>query len=903
MTDRYGPPPEDRFSPGGRSRADRGNAGATQVRRDPALDNADATRLRSVPVPGDPTRVRRAPAPGGATRINSAPGSFQGTRINAAAQEAFTDAAPQLTPGDLILDRFQILGRLDARSGEADLYLCTDRPGALEATHVAKIYRRQNAIKSQVLETVSRIHAPGIVSVTAWGELQGHTCLILPYFRNGSLSGRTFTYEFLRDTVVPCLNSGLEYLHRSGIIHRDIKPSNIMLSDDGKQVQIIDFGISSALDEGVTVRITRTGMTPEYSAPETFSGVVTAESDYYSLGITRFELFTGRTPFASSDPSTARDMAAMAAVSIIPIRDSDGFPPRLRNLILGLTYRDIGFRNSPDNPNRRWTWKEVDRWCQGEDLPVPGEAAAAAAAARMTSSGKTADSGGSAFSQAYSFRDTSGKVQPLHDLGEFIQAFGTNWKDGMKHVGRGMVSQFFKDQGMQSIASIAQDYEESKGQDDDYFAFLLGLQQCAGQEPAFFWNGIWGSGPEAVGSWVLDNITQAPWNDSGKEEKLLQEKYDPLIRALQHWYSLNGGEDQKSVLNHLGNIAYANGFGPRERASALATLLLGSERVILAYRSWDTTGEFIQKTDQMMQHYPSDLYALLSDGEKALNCYRLCTSGPVQAQAEKLWGFLEEYRERERQIRAEERRQREEEEHRRKEEERRAQAEEALRRKVQEEEERELQRRTDHLNNLAHSRKNPEWSGSAAPAKAHFWKNSFLASALPYAVTAGIFGLSLYLHDEFFNVRYLTQVFFWFLIPFVIIRVTLQKNNDPLAGAGIPTGAAVIMVGLFFFLLILTLILILGLLGVGWAITMMGEHFPQWAIWTVILGLALVSMIIGASSSDPKNPNENAAGGCGCGCLLAQGIMIPLAYWLYDKLLSLPYGTWLKAVWEYLKFW
>ena len=90
--------------------------------------------------------------------------------------------------------------------------------------------------------------------------------------------------------IIPNINEGLHAIHEAGIIHKDLKPSNIMLNSDGETVSIIDFGISSIIADGNTVLVTKTGMTPEYSAPETFKNLFLRESDYYSFGITLFEL-------------------------------------------------------------------------------------------------------------------------------------------------------------------------------------------------------------------------------------------------------------------------------------------------------------------------------------------------------------------------------------------------------------------------------------------------------------------------------------------------------------------------------------------------------------------------------------------------------------------------------------
>ena len=68
----------------------------------------------------------------------------------------------------------------------------------------------------------------------------------------------------------------------------------MMISDDESHIILIDFGISSVVSDN-TVVITQTGKSPFYSAPETTTGLFLAESDYYSFGITLYELFTGYT--------------------------------------------------------------------------------------------------------------------------------------------------------------------------------------------------------------------------------------------------------------------------------------------------------------------------------------------------------------------------------------------------------------------------------------------------------------------------------------------------------------------------------------------------------------------------------------------------------------------------------
>ena len=98
--------------------------------------------------------------------------------------------------------------------------------------------------------------------------------------------------------IIRQLLNAIGHAHKVGVIHRDIKPNNILLCEDGT-VKVMDFGLAKLIQEhGEQSTLTQTAGTLYYMSPEQIKGAkIDNRTDIYSIGMTIYEMLTGRTPF------------------------------------------------------------------------------------------------------------------------------------------------------------------------------------------------------------------------------------------------------------------------------------------------------------------------------------------------------------------------------------------------------------------------------------------------------------------------------------------------------------------------------------------------------------------------------------------------------------------------------
>lgn len=464
--------------------------------------------------------------------------------------------------GATILDKYVVTRQLEVASGEADLYLCS----CDGVQYVAKIYKRQFAIKQEVIDALLKIDSPYVAKLYETGSHNGFPVEILPYYENGSLQGKTFSEDELVRGIIPNINEGLHAIHSAGIIHKDLKPSNIMLNSDGETVSIIDFGISSAVEGNNTILVTKTGMTPEYSAPETFKNIFYEGSDYYSFGITLFELFCGYTPYANMQPE---EIEQYVSVQRIPFPEN--MTPLMQDFISALTYYDISYRKNKTNPNRRWTYEEVCKWLDGEPLVIPGEGVGNAGKGAMP---------------AYQFLGDS-----YTDPAQLVAAFAKNWEEGKKQLFRGYITSHFRTYN-QDIARKCQAAEEEAGRENgrDDIIFWKLLYQIHPKLKGFYWKGQTFESLPAFGRDVLEKLWDKDHSQFSYYASILGEKLLSQY-VLQAQPKNEKLKKAAAAIEDSYELEKTNGTDMRRTYYLMAYTLSGQKLLLLDGEQFRTVGE------------------------------------------------------------------------------------------------------------------------------------------------------------------------------------------------------------------------------------------------------------------------------------------------------------------------
>lgn len=247
------------------------------------------------------------------------------------------NALSRLVPGDVVANRFEILGLLGAggmgvvfrardRTLEETVALKTLRADLDDLGEMVTRFRSEIRLARKVSSRhVCRIHECGIdgdVHFIAMECVEGITVKDLLQEVGG------LPVDTALDIATQIV-AGLTAIHDIGIMHRDVKPSNLMRTRKGF-VKLMDFGIAKQIG-GVTLTAAGQSVgTPEYMSPEQVMGQkLDPRTDIYAFGIVLYELLTGLVPFLGQTLlETAGKQVAEA-----PKLDAPGIPEAIAPLL------------------------------------------------------------------------------------------------------------------------------------------------------------------------------------------------------------------------------------------------------------------------------------------------------------------------------------------------------------------------------------------------------------------------------------------------------------------------------------------------------------------------------------------------------------------------------------------
>ncbi|MEM7478121.1 MAG: serine/threonine-protein kinase [Planctomycetota bacterium] len=233
-------------------------------------------------------------------------------------------------------------------------------------------------------QTAARLHHTNIVPILGVGKIDGF-CFHLMQLIDGVAVDKLIRQEastsenntsISREVIerFPSSPAGiarlsaqvadaLRYAHQQGVLHRDIKPANLILDTEGV-LWIADFGLSKSVESDA---VTQTGDvlgTIRYMAPEQFLGESDPRSDIYSLGLTIYEMLTGRSAFGTTRGSYPFANSPSALPLCRPSKWNPSITKDLDAVILKATALDAN--------DRYQTAGELaeDLQCVAEDRPI-----------------------------------------------------------------------------------------------------------------------------------------------------------------------------------------------------------------------------------------------------------------------------------------------------------------------------------------------------------------------------------------------------------------------------------------------------------------------------------------------------------------------------------------------------
>ncbi len=252
-----------------------------------------------------------------------------------------------ITQGYLLGERYKIIDTL-GEGGMANIYLAEDI--ILQRKVAVKVLRFDLQKDPQTVQrfqrealSTSELSHPNIVSVFDVDSDHGIPYMVMEYVSGPNLKDYIHDHSPLEITkvirIMDQILSAMTLAHQHNMIHRDLKPQNILMDPKGN-IKIADFGIAVALNQNAITQTNSAMGSVHYMSPEQArGGVVTKQSDIYSLGIILYELISGQVPFGGE---TAVSIALKHVQEPVPSlrKQNAKIPQALENVVFHATAKD-----------------------------------------------------------------------------------------------------------------------------------------------------------------------------------------------------------------------------------------------------------------------------------------------------------------------------------------------------------------------------------------------------------------------------------------------------------------------------------------------------------------------------------------------------------------------------------
>jgi len=308
------------------------------ARKQSAAEAFAASRLAVAPsapasAPSAPASAPAAPAPAASVVVTSAPAaSVAAVSATAASVAAAPAPTARVDETHVLFNRYEYNPRTGfiGKGGFSRVYKALDRK--LDRWVALKLYKSgESADRYSPFAEIRRVinlDHPNICRYldieemekeNAFGEKEVMQICVMELLDGGNLHeyyAAHATDEVLKKLLTDVLK-GLEYLHKNGIVHRDIKPANILIKEayDGPVAKITDFGISKLSDSINHHSSSALVVSIPYMAPEQLNvkryGIdekIGYNLDLWSLGVTIYEIITGKVLFKNSESETSEQI-------------------------------------------------------------------------------------------------------------------------------------------------------------------------------------------------------------------------------------------------------------------------------------------------------------------------------------------------------------------------------------------------------------------------------------------------------------------------------------------------------------------------------------------------------------------------------------------------------------------